>query len=56
METQDVRLDYKDLVLFPKWRLCIPFILSLVAAFFVPAAGIAIFYGLLRIRIASYGI
>ena len=43
METQDVRLDYKDLVLFPKWRLCIPFILSLVAAFFVPAAGIAIF-------------
>ena len=26
METQDVRLDYKDLVLFPKWRLCIPFI------------------------------
>ena len=43
METQDVRLDYKDLVLFPKWRLCIPFILSLVAAFFVPAVGIAIF-------------
>ena len=43
METQDVRLDYKDLVLFPKWRLCIPFILSLVSAFFVPAAGIAIF-------------
>ena len=43
METQDVRLDYKDLVLFPKWRLCIPFILSLVAAFFAPAAGIAIF-------------
>ena len=23
-ETQDVRLDYKDLVLFPKWRLLIP--------------------------------
>ena len=43
METQDIRLDYKDLVLFPKWRLCIPFILSLVSAFFVPAAGIAIF-------------
>ena len=20
METQDIRLDYKDLVLFPKWR------------------------------------
>jgi len=33
METQDVRLDYKDLVLFPKWRLCIPFILSLIFAF-----------------------
>ncbi|MDU1398589.1 MAG: hypothetical protein E6951_09760, partial [Veillonella parvula] len=32
METQDIRLDYKDLVLFPKWRLCIPFILSLVSA------------------------
>lgn len=43
METQDIRLDYKDLVLFPKWRLCIPFILSLVSAFFVPAAGIAVF-------------
>ena len=37
METQDIRLDYKDLVLFPKWRLCIPFILSLVSAFFVPS-------------------
>ena len=43
METQDIRLDYKDLALFPKWRLCIPFILSLVSAFFVPAAGIAVF-------------
>ncbi|MDU6074667.1 MAG: hypothetical protein E6670_09370, partial [Veillonella parvula] len=30
METQDIRLDYKDLVLFPN-------------AFFVPAAGIAVF-------------
>ena len=43
METQDVRLDYKDLVLFPKWRLCIPFVLTIVTAYFVPAVGIAVF-------------
>ena len=43
METQDVRLDYKDLVLFPKWRLCIPFILTIITAYFAPAAGIAVF-------------
>ena len=43
METQDVRLDYKDLVLFPKWRLCIPFVLTIITAYFAPAAGIAVF-------------
>ena len=43
METQDVRLDYKELVLFPKWRLCIPFILTIITAYFAPAAGIAVF-------------
>ncbi len=43
-ETQDIRLDYKDLVLFPKWRICIPFILTLVITFFLlPAAGLAFF-------------
>lgn len=43
LETQDVRLDYKDLVLFPKWRMCIPIILTVVITFFAPAAGIAFF-------------
>lgn len=42
-ETQDVRLDYKDLVLFPKWRLAIPLVLTVIITFFMPPAGIAFF-------------
>ena len=42
-ETQDVRLDYKDLVLFPKWRLLIPLVLTVVGIFINPAIGIAVF-------------
>ena len=42
-ETQDVRLDYKDLVLFPKWRLLIPLVLTVIGIFINPALGIAIF-------------
>ena len=42
-ETQDVRLDYKDLVLFPKWRLLIPLVLTAIGVFINPAIGIAVF-------------
>ena len=42
-ETQDVRLDYKDLVLFPKWRLLIPLVLTVIGIFINPAIGIAVF-------------
>ena len=42
-ETQDVRLDYKDLVLFPKWRLLIPLVLTAIGIFINPAIGIAVF-------------
>ena len=39
-ETQDVRLDYKDLVLFPRWRITIPIVLTALITFLSPPAGI----------------
>ena len=53
METQDVRLDYKDLVLFPKWRLCIPFILTIITAYLHRLRHCSL-YGLLCIRTIGY--
>ena len=54
-ETQDVRLDYKDLVLFPKWRLLIPLVLTVVGIFSLlcTGCGYCSLYGLLCIGIAS---
>ena len=42
-ETQDVRLDYKDLVLFPRWRITIPIVLTALITFLSPPAGIGVF-------------
>ena len=52
METQDIRLDYKDLVLFPKWRLCIHF--EFCKRFLCSCCRHCYFYGLLRFRIIGY--
>ena len=42
-ETQDARLNYKELVLFPRWRLAIPLIVTALITIVVPPAGIAFF-------------
>ena len=42
-ETQDVRLDYKDLVLFPRWRIAIPIVGTALITFLSPPAGIGFF-------------
>ncbi|WP_251422513.1 hypothetical protein [Veillonella agrestimuris] len=42
-ETQDARLNYKELVLFPRWKIAIPLVLTALITVFVPPAGIAFF-------------
>ena len=42
-ETQDVRLNYKELVLFPGWKMAIPLIFTVLITIVMPPAGIAFF-------------
>ncbi len=51
--TQDVRLDYKDLVFFSRWKMAIPLLLTLVLTFFFPAAGVAFFIACFILELAA---
>lgn len=51
--TQNVRLDFKSLTFFPKWKALIPVLITLALTFTWPAAGVAFFIACFILEIST---
>ena len=56
LETQDVRLDFKELTFFPGWKLAIPLVISFGLSLVSPhlSIGLFIFFFILELGAALY--